>query len=466
MTPMTLRDYARLLREGWIIVLSITLAGVILGGVYFWLAPAKFTSNLTMYVSAQTGDTPQGAYQGAQLSQQRVTSYVELVRSPRITTTVARRLQLDESSAELASKITASSALDSVLIDVTVTDKSSETAARIANEVGNAMTELVAELERPATIAGTPPVQIRVVQPATAPESPSSSGLVSVIALGALVGLLVGLVAAIVRNTLDRSIRSSEQVRVITNSPMLGSVAFDESVSKNPLTMSDDPRSPRAEAYRQLRTNLQFVDIDNPHRIIVITSSVPGEGKTTTAANLAVALSATNARVLLVDADLRKPRVDEIFGLERSVGLTTVLSGQVSLNHAIQSWGGRLDILTSGSQPPNPSELLGSNNMRKMLDDLRSRYDVVLIDTPPLLPVTDAAVVTPNTDGVILVVRVNKTTRQQLQMAVDNLGAVSAVHLGSVISMAPTSGPRSYGYYGAYYGSTPSHSVRPPTSLQ
>jgi non-specific protein-tyrosine kinase len=153
-----------------------------------------------------------------------------------------------------------------------------------------------------------------------------------------------------------------------------------------------------------------------------------------------------------VDADLRRPKIADLLGLESAVGLTNVLSGRIHADQAIQPWGGgALDVLASGPLPPNPSELLSSRHMKEMLADLRLRYDVVLIDSPPLLPVTDAAAMAPATDGAILVCRFKKVARTQIGAAADALAAVSAPLLGTVFTMVPRTGPRAYGQYNSYY---------------
>ena len=144
----------------------------------------------------------------------------------------------------------------------------------------------------------------------------------------------------------------------------MGNIAYDPQVTKRPLTVHEDAQSPRAEAFRQLRTNLRFVDVDHPRKVIVVTSSLPGEGKTTTVVNLAIALAQAGIRVLVIEADLRRPRVADLLGMERNVGLTSVLSGRIDVAQGIQRWGGGFfDVLTSGPLPPNPSELLGSRHM-------------------------------------------------------------------------------------------------------
>ena len=161
-----------------------------------------------------------------------------------------------------------------------------------------------------------------------------------------LAGLAVGVGGALARNALDTSVKSPDQLRVVADAPNLGVLAFDAAVPKRPLTVHEDPQSPRSEAFRQLRTNLQFLDVDTPHKVVAVTSSMPREGKTTTLANLAIALGSTGQRVLAIEADLRRPKLADMLGLERSVGLTSVLSGRVPPDHAIQHWsGGRFKYL-------------------------------------------------------------------------------------------------------------------------
>jgi len=183
-----------------------------------------------------------------------------------------------------------------------------------------------------------------------------------------------------------------------------------------------------------------------------VTSALPGEGKTTSVCNLAIAMAAAESRVLVVEADLRRPELADLLGLERSAGLTDILAGRAQTQQVIQRWaGGKFDVLASGPLPPNPSELLASRQLAALFDDLRSRYDVVLVDSPPLLPVTDAAAMAPATDGAILVCRFKETTRDQVGRAVNALAVVSVPLLGTIFMMVPKSGPRGYASYNAYY---------------
>ena len=449
---MTVQDYLRILRERWLIVLIALLLGVGGGAAAYFVRPPQYTASLQMYVSAQTGGSAESAFSGAQLSAQRVKSYTELASSPRIASEVIAQLNLDKSEQQLSSQITAASSENSIVIHVAVTDIVPTRAAAIANAVGTALTRLVDELERPQSPSGISPVVVRVVQPAPVPTTASSTSLTRLLALGLLVGLALGVAAAIVRNAMDTSIKTIEQLREAAGAPNLGEIAYDSQAPKRPLIVHDEPHSPRAEAFRQLRTNVQFVDAGNPHKVLLVTSARPSEGKTTTLANLAIALASAGSRILIIDADLRRPKVAEIFGLDSAVGLTTVLTGRVPTGQAIQQWGGgSIDLLASGVLPPNPSELLASPHMRALLADVRGRYDLVLIDTPPLLPVTDAATIAPATDGAIFVCRVQETSRIQVETATEALRAVDAPIRGTVLTMVSRKAQRMYSQYNSLY---------------
>ena len=202
-----------------------------------------------------------------------------------------------------------------------------------------------------------------------------------------------------------------------------------------------------AESFLKLRTNLQFMDIDNPPRVIVVTSPLPGDGKSTVAMNLAAALSMSDRRVVLIDGDLRRPVLADSFGLIEGLGLTDVLIGSVQFEEVAQQAGGlpNLLVLAAGRVPPNPSEMLGSKAMRRLLERLAEDYTVI-VDAPPLLPVTDAAVLTASADGALVVVSAGQTLDTQLRDALTNLQAVQGHTLGVVLNrVSPRS--TSAGYY-------------------
>jgi capsular exopolysaccharide synthesis family protein len=299
-------------------------------------------------------------------------------------------------------------------------------------------------------------VKLSVIQPGQAAKAPAAPRPLLNLALGALIGLALGFGAALLRESLDLRIRSVEDVPdkdgVIN---VLGGIVFDPNADSNPLIVHTSPKSTRAEAFRQLRTNIQFIEAAEGRKSIVLTSSIPSEGKSSTIANLAIAMADTGAKVLLIDCDLRKPKMHKYFSIEGAVGLTNLLIGQVKPNDVIQRWGRKnLDLLPAGQVPPNPSELLGSVAMKKFLIKAEKDYDVVLIDSAPLLPVTDAAILSKLTGGVALVVAVGKTTKPQLSAALGHVENVGGRVLGFIMNKIPTKGVDAYRYRYSYkYGS-------------
>lgn len=229
-------------------------------------------------------------------------------------------------------------------------------------------------------------------------------------------------------------------------------MSIHHSNSKRPIITAINPKSPISEAYRTLRTNIDFSAIDEKLQVIMLTSAGPGEGKSTTVTNLAVAYAQADRKVLIIDADLRKPTMHHTFVKSNRIGLTTVLAGQVSPAGAImETHIDHLHLLTSGPIPPNPSEILSSKRMGSLLEELRQSYDVLIIDTPPALAVTDAQVVAPRCDGVLMVIHAGKVTREAAVKVKQSLEHVKARLLGVVLNNVDRKSGEGYYYY--YYGS-------------
>ena len=452
---MELRDYLRILHKGWILIVVCVLLGVGVAAVYSITVTPKYQATTKLYVSVQASDAAATGdlVQGTSFARQAVISYVDVVSSARVLDKVISDLQLTTTAAALASSVSATTPLDTVLIEISVVNSDPAKAAEIANSVGkNFQSVVVDDLEKPSG-GGASLVKIETIQPALAPLKPISPNVPLNLALGLLVGLAVGVGAAVLRSVLDTRLHSSHDIESVTDKPILGGITFDPDVLKHRLIVQVDPRNPRSEAFRSLRTNLQFLNVEGGPRSFVITSSVPGEGKTTTVANLAIAIAETGAKVVLIDGDLRLPKLAEYMGLEGGVGLTDTLIGRAELAEVMQKWGrGQLYVLPSGRIPPNPSELLGSKAMALTLETLASQFDYVLIDSPPLLLVTDAAVVSKFTGGAILITASGRTKRNELTAAVRALDNIGSRLLGLVVTMLPTKGPDSYGYGQYGYG--------------
>jgi capsular exopolysaccharide synthesis family protein len=456
-----LRDYIRILRKSWILISVILLAGVSIGSIYSILEKPRYESSAKVFVSTASGATVSELQQGNTFTQQRVTTYADLATTPIVLLPVIADLGLDLSSDQLATMVTASAPIETTLIEISVSNTDAALTAEIATAVSESLTKVVESIETSEDSGGASPVKLTLVQHAAVPQKPISPNTPLNIALGGLAALAIGIGVALLRETLDNRIRNERDVETLTETPILGGIVFDPKAQERPLIVHVDPRSPRSESFRTLRTNLQFLDVGRTDRSFVITSSVQSEGKSTSAANLAIALADAGSRVLLVDADLRRPKVHEYMGLEGAAGLTDLLIGRAEPQDVIQPWGkDGLYVLPAGKIPPNPSELLGSKALISLLAEFNKAFDVVLFDAPPLLPVTDAAILARIVGGTIVVCAAGRTHKNQLKGALSALRNVDAPVSGIVLTMLPTKGPDAYGYgrygygYGYGYGAT------------
>lgn len=455
---MDLREYLRIARRSWVLIAASALVGLLVGGASSTLTQPTYTASTQLFVAIQSSGSIQELQQGNNFSQARVQSYVKTVGSPIVLQPAIDSLGLDLSSDELAHRVVATTDLNTVLIDIEVSDGSPVQAAAIAQAVARSLIAAVDQLERPKT-GGSSPVSLSIIKPAVAPISPSAPNTRLNLALGLILGLATGVGSAVVRSTLDSRIRGEEDLRRVTGAPLLGAISFDQDATKKPLLTQAPAQSPRAESFRRLRTNLQFANVSGHARTVLVTSSLPGEGKSTTATNLAIALAQAGQTVCLIDADLRRPMVNEYLGLDRQAGLTTSLVGAADVNDLLQPWGeDNLFVLTSGQIPPNPSELLGSAEMKTLIERLEQSFDSVIIDAPPLLPVTDAAVLSQHVGGVVLVASVQRVRQHDLEKSLGALQLVDANILGVVLNRIPAKGPDSYSY--GYYAATSSSRPR------
>ncbi len=456
---MELTDYLSLVRKRWLLVVAAVALGAMVALVVSLVMPSVYTARSQVFVSVQGSDTTSDLFQGSNFTVRQVKSYTELVTSPPVLQPVIDELGLSEDASELAEKVSAESPLDTVLINVTASDESPDQAAGIANAIASSLGQVVTELETPGD-GGASPVQISTVRTADIPDEPSSPNVKLNLALGVLVGLAVGLGVAVLRELLDTRVRTVEDVEAVTDTSVLGVIGYEPDAPNRPLIVQESPQSMRAEAFRRLRTNLQFLAVEGQNNAIVMTSALPGEGKSTTTINLAITLADAGQRVALVDADLRRPSIAKYMGIEGSVGLTTVLIGRAGLEDVIQPWGnGNLDVITSGQVPPNPSELLGSRRMAAFVEELTSHYDVVLIDTSPLLPVTDGAILARLVGGAVVVVGAGTIHRAQLEDAIEALTTVNAKVLGMVVNRVPVRSGGAYAYH--YYDYTSEEAPQP-----
>lgn len=449
---MNLRDALTVLRKRALLIAAATIvcAGVALAGSM--ATKPTYSASAELLVVAKTssakGEEVSSAYEGALLSQQLVKSLAQVLRS-RQTAELALKLRPEAmSAAQLQSQVTVEPILDTLVIDLHVTDTDPARAQRLANNLSAAFIQQVPNLQ------GGSALQVSVIEPALVPTAPVSPNTRLNVMLGLVIGLLLGVAAAVAAEQLDTSVRTAERLEGAVGAPMLGMIpAFD--AAAEPLAIQRQPHAIQAEAFRKLRANFSFLGVGGQGICCAVTSSTSAEGKSTITANLALALAQAGQRVIVVDTDLRRPYVHKLFGLQQEVGTTTVLLDRIKLDEALQWPEPNLGVLTSGPIPPNPSELLGSEPMANLIADLRTQADVVLLDCPPVLPVADPVVVSRFTDGVLIVAHGRATSRAQVQLTASTCRQAGLPILGTVLNSAKQQGGDQPGYYEYYAADVP-----------
>ena len=384
--------------------------------------------------------------EAAKIANAYATSFVAYQRSAALN-------NLTAAEAKLQSQITS---IDSQIARLQGQRSSASTANQIT-ALANEESVLKGQLAQLEVSGAVSPGGLEVVTAATVPTSPSSPKPLEDSLIGLVLGLVLGLGVAFLVEYLDDRVYSTEDVeRIFPDAPMMALVPVVVSWrnTKVPVIATlSEPGSPVAEAYRSLRTSLQFAAHDRPLRTILVTSASATEGKTSTVSNLAVVLAGAGQRVVVVSADLRRPRVGQFFDMSEEVGLTSVILGQSTLADAVlpvQSVE-RVSLLGTGPLPPNPAELLQSSRTSEILEALMSSFHVVLIDSPPVLPVTDAVVLAGRADATLLVVAAGRTKRGDLARAAETLSRVDTPRVGIVLNAVT----RESGYgYGRSYGYT------------
>ena len=355
-----------------------------------------------------------------------------------------------ELSPENPINVSASATGETAILQVTAVDPDPAASRRDRQRHGRGRWPTQPTSSPPCCATPAPQIEAKAVTPATVPERrPPRRTRSATSSSGAFAGLLVGIGIAFVRHTLDTKVREEADIRPFSKEPMLGALPMDKAKTDQ-VTIDRDPHSGYAEAIRRLRTNLMFVDVTTAKHSFIVTSAMPGEGKTTTTVNLAMAMATTGGKVLLIDGDLRNPSVARTLGIEGGAGLTTVLLGQAGVDDVVQRWRDTsLHVLTAGAIPPNPSELLGSEPMRELFDKLAHEFDFILIDSPPVVPVVDAVLLDRLTGGTLMVVASHKTKKRDLASAVKQLDTVGAKLVGFALNFVPVSesDARRYGYY-------------------
>lgn len=480
---LDIRAYWRILvRWWWVFVLAIVTA-ILLSSIATQAMTPVYKSQAKLLV--QRGSDVRSPYMSdLAISQQLAKSYGDLIKTRAVLGGVVEQLALPYDVGLLSNKINVESTRS--IIKITVSDQNPRLAAEIANTLAaifiddsisrslaqiaqfqaslsqygiNQQTDIIAA--QASTLSTLSMLEEGI--PSANPYSPRPT-------LNMLVALVVGLTSAgivvFLIEYMDSRIRSPEELNTLTEMPNLGSIPFyDEKDGSGPIISgSEHGHSAISEAYKFLRTNLEFAAVDaNGFKTLLVTSSAPNEGKTTTAANLAISLAKDGDRVLLVDTDLRKPSIHKIFGVTNEKGLTNLILGNTTIDEAILNTNEEnLSFLPAGPVPPNAPQLLRSSKMKEITDDFKKIKDIVIFDSPPLMSVTDPMLVASLVDGIILVFDADRTRRDMVKRGVELVRQSNPDVVGTVLNKITEKQRNYYYYYYSSYGAYGPYGVEPP----
>lgn len=466
---MTILEFFRTTRANlWLLIIGIII-GAAVGFGYASLQPKVYAASSSGYVTVGESGTVD-VLSGSTAAKERARSYAAIVSSEAVAQKIKQNTpELSLSTGQIRSSLTATAGDNAALITVSAQASSPKNAQLLANSALQATADYIKEIEQnpgnaqalvngDSNAAATPPANsntVRVIPLNNASVNPPlvSPNYQQNTLIGAVIGLVVVYTAIFLRRALDQRIRTRDDATKATGASILGVLPVSEDLNEENIVNGDTDDHIAQESIRQLRTNLRFVNVDTPPRSFIVTSAVPGEGKSTVSLSLARSLADAGSPVILIDADLRRPTVAKKLKLDAKVGLTQVLAGQVEIANAVHQLGdSNLFVLPAGRIPPNPSELLGSDKMRQLIKELSEEF-IVVVDVPPLLPVTDASLLSHSVDGVILVGSIGRSHREQMTEASSILKKVNANLFGLVLNRAPRKGLGN-SYYGFGYAST------------
>lgn len=451
MEEISLRELFFVLRKRIALIIVLFLIAVFVAGLLsYYVLESEYQTFTTLMVGKPKDYQTENKieYNDLMINQRLVSTYGEIIKSRVVTDKVIENLGLDLSFNAFKNKVNVNLVKDTEIIKIQVTDNDPLLVADIANEIAVVFIESVKDIMKVENV--------QVIDEAQVPQMPIKPRPMLNMAISGILGLMAGIFLAFLLEFLDNTIKTSDDVERHLELSVIGAIPIFED-TQDKLSIIENPKSPVSEAFRTLRTNIQFSSIDKEIKTIVVTSSGPSEGKSTIVSNLALTIAQSEKKVLLIDCDFRKPRINKILGLSNLKGLTNIFMGEEKLSDVVHrdESVNNLSILTSGPIPPNPSEILGSKKMVEFLNKVKEEYDIVILDTPPIGLVTDSAVLSTIADGVIFVTAVGQTDIEVGKRSKELLDKVNAKIFGVVLNKIPSKGSSYYKYnyyqYNDYY---------------
>ena len=457
---MTIADLLQIVRKHLAsAIISFVVMFAAVAAVTF-IMPPKYTATAEVFATyaGQSGETQttNDMSSGANYLNTQIKTYPELVKTEAVLQPVIKDLGLDMTTTDLADVVTATNPTNTFMVDISAEVGDPQQAADIANSVAkNLADQISSDLYNNSSSSSGSPIKLTVVQKAQTPTGQSSPNIPLYLAMGLILGIIVGIGVALLKDILNTKVDSTDDVRELTHASSLGTVPQAAILDDSRPVVAAQPAGSEAEEFRRIRTNLSFLTTTATQghgRLLVITSTDPSEGKTTVSCNVAVALAEEGKSVLLIDADLRHPSVAHKLGIEGHVGLSHVLSRQASPADVIQKyWKPNLHIMPAGKRPANASILLNSDLMKEMVDQALTQYDYVIIDTAPLSVASDATVFGRMAGGLVLVTGKGVVEKKELRSTATALQTAEVPILGFIFNFADPKKTHSKNYYYYYY---------------
>lgn len=457
---LNISSILELFKKWFLLILLFVLIGLGLAIFYGYSSPIIYESTTTLYVEPQVNSSIVD-YEGILTNSKMIKTYKQIIKSRKIVNKVIDNLKLDISYDQLIDMMTISAVSDTEMLSITVKSEYYQQATIIANELANVFIE---QMKIDMGIEN-----IVVIDPAIDNLTPVEPNMIKLSLFGLIAGIIFGCIFAFILETMDNKIKNHDDVKKYLKIKTIGMIpnynVVNEqkkkinTINKNTnIKILDEPNNIASESIRMLRTNLNFMDL----KVINAVSTVPSEGKTEVLTNLALSFALLEKKVILVDCDLRKPKVHKNFGLCRSIGVSDIIISKNNLNYkdAIQTYTNKknnvsIDILAAGSKVSNPSELINSKSFSNLIQNLKGEYDLVLIDCPPISSMTDGMLVSYLSDGTIYVIESERTDYQVIKSCLEELKSNKAFILGAVLTKVNIKNQKKlYGYkYDYYYAS-------------
>lgn len=435
------------LRRQWLLILICAVIGAVGAFGYSSTLTPMYRSAASLYFTLNFGNSASDLAQGSTYTSNQMISFGMLATSAVVLDEVINDLGLELTNKELAGAVSVSTPRNTVVMEISVESPDPQRAARIANSIAD-HTKVTVEAYAPQREDGSSTVNVRTIQNAVPAEFQFAPNKRLNAAIGLLVGLLGGGLLAFAQTALDNRIRNESSLQVAAGVTFLGSLRQRGRATGKEAVVLQEPTSQAAEDYRKLRTSLRFATLSKHPLTLVVSSSVPAEGKTTVSVNLAAVLAESGQRVLLIDADLRRPRVASYVHVDGALGLTDVLVNEASITDAVVPLGSSgVDVLAAGSWAPNPGELLSSPQMAAVIQESLTQYSVVILDSAPVLAVPDALALTQMSDGMVVVSMAGTTRKKDIQRALTSIQSAGGVVFGAVLNGVKVPRNRNLGAY-------------------